>query len=90
MDDELRGAAEVCDVPSDVFDDPFGSADSDANAYGDDPALDALYDDCAAGDATACDDLYVQSPPDSEYEQFAGTCGDRFEYSDTEYCEGRF
>ena len=25
----------------------------------------------------------------SEYEQFAGTCGDRFEYSDTEPCDGR-
>jgi hypothetical protein len=90
LDDEMRRVAEDCDVSSDVFDDSFGSVDSDANAYGDDPQLDALYDDCAAGDATACDDLYVQSTPGSEYEQFAGTCGDRFEYSDTEYCEGRF
>jgi hypothetical protein len=90
LDDEMRRVAEDCDVSSDVFDDSFGSVDPAANAYGDDPQLDALYDDCAAGDATACDDLYVQSTPGSEYEQFAGTCGDRFEYSDTEYCEGRF
>jgi hypothetical protein len=89
LDNAMQQAAEDCDVPSDVFDDSFGSVDSDANAYGDDPQLDALYDDCAAGDGTACDDLYVQSTPGSEYEQFAGTCGDRFEYSDTEYCEGR-
>ena len=45
-------------------------------AYGDDPRLDALYDSCAAGDMVACDDLYWESPIDSDYEAFALTCGD--------------
>ncbi len=52
-----------------------GSMFSDANSYGDDPELDALWDDCAAGDMQACDDLYMNSPFDSEYEDFANNCG---------------
>ena len=84
---EILRAAEDCGIDIDELDDPVNA---DAVAYGDDPQLDALYDGCAAGDAVACDELYVQSPSGSEYEQFAGTCGNRFEYSDTEYCEGRF
>lgn len=45
--------------------------------YGSDTALDALYGACAAGDFAACDELYVESPLDSEYEHFGDTCGDR-------------
>jgi hypothetical protein len=84
---ELMRVAEDCGIDPEAFDDEPSA--SDAFAYGDDPALDALYDQCAAGDAVSCDTLYVESPQGSEYEQFAGTCGNRFEYSDTEYCEGR-
>lgn len=47
------------------------------SAYGDDPALDALWDGCAAGDAAACGELYLSSPLGSEYEAFALTCGGR-------------
>jgi hypothetical protein len=50
----------------------------DAPEYGDrgsDPLLDILWDDCAAGDMGACDELYRQSPIDSEYEDFGDTCG---------------
>ncbi len=68
-----------CDVPEDfaVFesglaDDSFGS---DADTYGDDPALDALWDDCAAGDLAACDSLWFDAPFGSEYESFGDTCG---------------
>ena len=46
-------------------------------SYGDDPELDALWDDCAAGDMNACDALYMQSPIGSECEAFADTCGER-------------
>ncbi|MFQ5557678.1 MAG: hypothetical protein ACE5GB_09270 [Acidimicrobiales bacterium] len=53
--------------------DPAG----DASAYGDDPDLDALYDECAAGDDAACDELYLTSPIESEYEEFGATCGNR-------------
>lgn len=48
---------------------------SDADAYGDDPHLDALWDSCAGGDMAACDDLYMDSPWGSEYEEFANNCG---------------
>lgn len=40
-------------------------------AYGSDPRLDGLYDECAAGDESACEDLYWESPVGSEYEAFA-------------------
>lgn len=50
-----------------------------AGGYGDDPALDALWDACAAGDGQACDDLYWSSAVDSAYEAFGNTCGERFE-----------
>jgi hypothetical protein len=43
----------------------------DAMNYGDDEYLDGLYDECEAGDADACEELYMQSPVDSEYEAFA-------------------
>lgn len=50
--------------------------------YGDDPQLDQLWDDCAAGDGEACDDLYYESPFGSAYEAYGNTCGDRgFEFS---------
>lgn len=55
------------------------SVSSDAFTYGDDETLDRLWDDCAAGDGQACDDLYFESPVDSEYEQFGDTCGNRVE-----------
>lgn len=51
-----------------------GSTD-DEGSYGSDPELDALYDDCEAGDFDACDDLYTTSPFGSEYEDFGSTCG---------------
>jgi hypothetical protein len=83
---EMLRIAEDCGIDPDALDDP---SSTDPFAYGDDPELDALYDECAAGDAVACDDLYIDSPTGSEYELFGGTCGGRFEYSDTESCEGR-
>ena len=43
----------------------------EGGTYGSDPALDALQDDCVAGDQVACDDLYFQSPAGSEYESTA-------------------
>lgn len=46
-------------------------------AYGDDAALDALWDQCGAGSGQACDQLFDQAPINSAYEEFAGTCGNR-------------
>jgi hypothetical protein len=44
---------------------------------GDDPTLDALYDQCALGSGQACDDLFDLAPVASPYESFAITCGNR-------------
>ena len=52
-----------------------GGTDPEANTYGDDPALDALWEECEAGDGVACDDLYLAAPIGSEYQEFGDTCG---------------
>jgi hypothetical protein len=46
-------------------------------SLGPDPVLNAYADSCFDGDMQACDDLYFESPPLSDYEQYAGTCGGR-------------
>jgi len=61
-----------------------GPAEGEPNAYGDDPALDELWDGCEAGDMQACDDLYLDSPFGSEYEAYGNTCGNRSDGS--EFC----
>ena len=43
--------------------------------YGDDPYLDGLWDDCAAGDMDGCDTLYYDAPIGSAYEEFGASCG---------------
>jgi hypothetical protein len=43
--------------------------------YGDDADLDDLWDSCAEGDWSDCDELYAQSASGSGYEWFGGTCG---------------
>jgi hypothetical protein len=53
------------------------TAVSDDATYGSDEELDALWDACDAGDGQACDDLFFESPPFSEYEDFGNTCGGR-------------
>ncbi|MCP3855164.1 MAG: hypothetical protein GY698_10575 [Actinomycetia bacterium] len=46
-------------------------------AYGDDDRLDRLWDACDAGNGLACDTLFWDSAPASEYEDFAESCGAR-------------
>lgn len=59
----------------DLFEDESTGEETTDGTYGSDPELDALYDDCVAGDELACDDLYWQSPGGSEYEQAAEEYG---------------
>lgn len=59
-------------VVSELDETGFGGA-----TYGEDAELDALWDACAAEDWEACDELYLDSPGGSEYEEFGGTCGYR-------------
>jgi len=70
---ELLGAASDCGVTLDTLAPQTGAT------YGDNPEMDALYDECAAGDGASCDALYEQSGVGTEYETFGGTCGGRFE-----------
>ncbi|MEV7971687.1 DUF4190 domain-containing protein [Cellulomonas sp. NPDC089187] len=77
------GSCYLLDEDSTTEDD---ATSSDAQRYGDDPELDALWDACAAGDGAACDSLYIDSPVESEYEEFRATCGNRLD--DAFLCEG--
>jgi hypothetical protein len=54
-------------------------------SYGDNADLDAYWDACEAGDGSACDDLYFESPIGSEYEAFGASCGNRHEGTQS-YC----
>ncbi|MDO5495014.1 MAG: hypothetical protein Q4G64_04815 [bacterium] len=49
---------------------------SNSWGYGTNPTLDALWDDCAAGDMEACDSLYRAAPAGTEYNHFGSTCGE--------------
>lgn len=75
---------EACDLDESALGGGDGGTDTGGEGtYGSDPELDALYDDCEAGDYEACDDLFFDSPTGSEYEDFGDTCGDRNEPSGT-------
>jgi hypothetical protein len=50
---------------------------SPPTVYGDDPALDGLWDGCRDGSGLACDQLFEQAPIGSEYERFGVSCGER-------------
>lgn len=71
----IAGALAFGEAIEDLEDTEFNTTVfTDAETYGDDPELDALWDACAAGDEVACDDLYWASPIGSEYEEFGQTC----------------
>ncbi|WP_040337286.1 hypothetical protein [Candidatus Blastococcus massiliensis] len=46
-------------------------------ALGPDPVLDEYAQQCFEGELQACDDLLYESPPMSDYEEYASTCGGR-------------
>lgn len=82
---EVAGGAtppEPPNTPEDTGGGGGGSGDvpepgSSPDGLGDDPVLDALAQDCFDGDLEACDDLFIESPIDSDYETYGNTCGDR-------------
>lgn len=51
----------------------------DPGDLGDDAQLDALAQDCFDGDFGACDQLFFDSPVDSDYEAYGDSCGGRNE-----------
>lgn len=85
-DAEYGDCAEVLDSAD--FDNGDDEIGVDPYTYGDDPALDEMWDDCEDGRPEACDDLFRESPVDSEYEEFGRTCGGRLEgiEAQTTYC----
>ncbi|MGY6500536.1 MAG: DUF2510 domain-containing protein [Acidimicrobiales bacterium] len=64
---------DTCDIDLTAL----GGIEGTGDTYGDDPALDALWDACEGGDFDACDDLYFSAPLGSGYETFGDTCGGR-------------
>jgi hypothetical protein len=66
------------------------AVDPGAAAYGDNPGCDALYDACDVRNLLACNDLFWVALPESAYEHFAATCGERVPIGDPAwagYCE---
>jgi branched-chain amino acid transport system substrate-binding protein len=70
---EFLDIADGCGI--DLLNTP-GPSSQEPFTYGDDPALDALWESClngsASGNREACSDLFYEAPIDSEYEAFGG------------------
>jgi hypothetical protein len=68
------------------------AATSEPEGLGDDPEFDEYAEECHDGDMEACDDLFRQSPPDSAYELYGGTCAGRQSNADASkvYCVKAF
>lgn len=56
------------------------------DGLGTDAELDALAQDCFDGDLVACDHLFLDSPVDSDYEEYGDTCAGRQEAGMEVYC----
>lgn len=54
-----------------------GPTEGQPDSYGDDPELDALWDQCSEEGTAICDELFNAAPEASEYEAFADSCGGR-------------
>ena len=63
----------------------FGEAGAGAQAYGDNAALDLLYDECDAGSDYACDLLYEVASFESDYEILSRDCAGRG-LADGDFC----
>jgi hypothetical protein len=53
---------------------------------GPDPVLNAYAQGCFEGDYQACDDLFFESPPLSDYEEYGGTCAGRVKQMEVMAC----
>ncbi len=60
------------------------------SGLGTDPVLDAFAQACFDGDLQACDDLFVQSPGASLYEQYGDSCAGRQPPGSGVYCVDAF
>ncbi len=83
---ERQNGAPAC---ADRFD-AVAPAPEAPGELGADAELDALAAACFDGDAGACDDLYLRSPVDSDYEAYGATCGGRLALASDGGCESQF
>ncbi len=74
MDEEYYGWSAGPPLAPEDINDPV------APVPGPDPVLDAYAQACFVGDYQACDDLYYESAPLSDYEEYGGTCGGRVKF----------
>lgn len=90
--DEVDGAPE-CESrfpgspqpPGDLTDDPELADTSQAQIA----EFEDLADECFDGDMAACDDLFLQTPIDSDFEAYGRSCGGRFAEGIGGTCEDR-
>ena len=78
-----EGAAPIPVAPDEPIDGPVDDGSftgfESGFTYGDNPRLDELWDNCAAGVYADCDTLYFTSDFDTDYEAFGDSCGRRNE-----------
>ena len=65
-------------------------ATQEPDGLGDDPQLDSLAQDCYDGDMQACDDLYQESPVNSDYQTYGDTCAGRQPALTQRFCINTF
>lgn len=68
-------------LSEDIWSSQYGAVEqspaTEPGELGPDPVLDAYAADCFTGDLQACDSLYFESPPLSDYEEYGAACGGR-------------
>ena len=78
-----EGDESTTTTEADVTDTTAASGDvpeaQEPGDLGDDAELDALAQECFEGDFGACDQLFFDSPIDSDYEAYGDSCGGRNE-----------
>ncbi len=60
------------------------------DGLGTDAALDRLAQSCYEGAMNDCDELYLQAPAGSAYQQYGDTCADRQAVGTKDYCAATF
>lgn len=84
-------------VDGETADDDGGATDDTVSDSGSDDGEDTSLedfadeiDDCEGGDMAACDDLFLNTPADSEAERIGATCGGRSDEEIPFQCEATF
>lgn len=73
--------------PADTEPDPSAVEPTPPTGLGTDATLDALAEECYAGDMEACDDLYFAADPGTPYREYGDTCAGRQPVGTGKVCE---